>query len=144
MVKLPFWSPDTPAPAITRPMIRVIEFLETAHTREPTSKIAKNIIYTHYEKMTPVKILQSSSGVDLILPFCSLMHTFDRSKVASPHLRLVSTGVGSGFLCGRDVDIELTWQVDKQIHTIPYLLGNEIALLLQVLPVVCRHVSLTS
>lgn len=108
MVKLPFWSPDTPAPAITRPMIRVIEFLETAHTREPTSKIAKNIMYTHYEKMTPVSILQSSSRPDLLVPFCSLMHTFDRSKAASPHLSLVSTGVRNCLLCGRGVDMELT------------------------------------
>lgn len=72
------------------------------------------------------------------------MHTFDRSKAASPHLSLVSTGVGNGLLFGRGVDMELTWQVDKQIHTIPYLLGNGIVLLLQVLPVVCTHVSLTS
>lgn len=49
MVKLPFCSPETPAPAMIRPMMSVIEFFEIAHTREPISNMAKNSIYTHFE-----------------------------------------------------------------------------------------------
>lgn len=57
-----------------RPMISVIEFFEIAHTREPISNIAKNIMYTHFEQFTVVSFLIHLLRQIALIPTYLLIH----------------------------------------------------------------------
>lgn len=51
IVIAPFIIPDAPDPAMARPIMNIGELMETAHTKEPSSKIARNERNVYYHPM---------------------------------------------------------------------------------------------
>jgi anaerobic selenocysteine-containing dehydrogenase len=47
MVNAPFEIPDTPKPAMARPMISIFDEVATPQINDPTSKTKKKPIYVH-------------------------------------------------------------------------------------------------
>ncbi len=52
MVNPPFSKPEAPKPETARAIINILEDIATAHRRDPSSKVKRNIRKAHCEKQT--------------------------------------------------------------------------------------------